>query len=161
MEVLFFNIFIFKEIACLWRAAAAVSKAGCLKAITITVHFHRLFINLTMKGARSYLGGDIVLPFCLLEEDGVTVYTWKASFHLLHPFWLVFIVAAVRSDRPKILETTVSSTHIPLLVFCEILDGLLEMLNKLVCPWWLTLKASVLLQFLLNIFDLQKVLFLE
>lgn len=88
-------------------------------------------------------------------------YTPEKPLFTLHPFWLVFIVAAVRSDRPKTLETTVSSTHMPLLVFCEILDGLLEMLNKLVCPWWLTLKASVLLQFLLNTFDLQKVLFLE
>lgn len=62
----FFHVFIFKKIdrKCSWQLHA---RPGCLKAITMKLHFRRLFINLPVKGVRSHPGGVVAAsPLCLL-----------------------------------------------------------------------------------------------
>lgn len=50
-----------------------------------------------MKGARSHLGGDAILPLCLLEQDRVEGIKPAKTLFTLHPLWLVFTAAAVKS----------------------------------------------------------------
>lgn len=95
-----------------------------------------------MRGARSHLGGGTAPSVCLAGRKMEWRYKPAKTLFTLHPFpcWISLLPLS-KPDRPETLETTVSSRCVPFLVFSEGLEGLLEMWNKLVCPWRVTLRG--------------------